>query len=162
MGGVPELSFVVMTDYLFICYSFFRDLNHFRPLKTSHKLIPIRLYYHLFRYLSVWQKYPRWCEQTGDAMKMFFGFLFCFVLFFSFFFCSRHVSACPVRTTESVFPFTKQTATFVPARKYSQENAAKTVRKRLKRLLGALAGTTERTHLKVYFRGSTIISLYVP
>ena len=36
---------------------------------------------------------------------------------------------------------TKQTATFVPARKYSQENTAKTARKRLKGLLGALAET---------------------
>ena len=64
-------------------------------------------------------------------MKMFF-----FVCFFSFFFsfCSRHVATCLVRITESVFSFRKETATFVPARKYSQENTAKTVRKRLNRL----------------------------
>ena len=65
--------------------------------------------------------------------------VFCFV--FSFSFCSRHVSTCLVRTTASVFPLTKQTATYVLARKYSQENTAKPVRKRLKRPLGVLAGT---------------------
>ena len=127
-----ELPFVNITDYLFILL---RNLNRFRLLKTSHKLIPIRLYYHLFRDLSLWQKYLRWYEKTGNAMKMFFFF------FFSFSFCSRHVSTCLVRTTASVFPLTKQTATFVPARKYSQENTAKPVRKRLKRPLVALAGT---------------------
>jgi len=62
----------------------------------------------------------------------------CFFVFF-FSLCSRHVAACLVRTTASVFLFTKRTATFAPARKYSQESTAKTVRTRLKRLLGALA-----------------------
>ena len=47
--------------------------------------------------------------------------------------------------------FTKQAATFVPARKYSQGNTAKKVRK-LKRQLGTLARTTSpRTHPKMQF-----------
>ena len=46
-----ELPLANITDYLFI-YSF-KELKSFRLLKTSHKLIPIRLYYNLFRDLSL-------------------------------------------------------------------------------------------------------------
>ena len=127
-----EMPFVNITDYLFIyLFILLTNLNHFRRLKTSHKVIPIRLYYHLFRDLSAMIRANRECNET----------VYLLIFFFSFSFCSRHVSTCLVRTTASVFPLTKQTATFVPARKYSQENTAKTVMKRLKRPLGALAGT---------------------
>ena len=68
---------------------------------------------------------------------------------FFFLFCSRHVAICLVRTTGSVSVFTRQTATFASARKYSQESSAKTVRK-LKRQLRTLARTTSaRTHPKM-------------
>ena len=70
---------------------------------------------------------------------------------FFFLFCSRPVAICLVRTKASVLLFTKQTATFVPARKYSQGDTAKKVTK-LKRRLGTLARTTSpRTHPKMQF-----------
>ena len=144
-----ELSFVVMVDYFFIYYSFFNGL---KSLSSSQNLpqinsdqtilLCIQILIRLTK-ISAMIRANRGCNENVLCFVVFVSF------FFSFSFYSRHVSACLVRTTESVFPFTKQTATFVPARKYSQENAAKTVRKRLKRLLGALAGTTRRTHLKV-------------
>ena len=151
MGSVPEMefSFVVMTDYLFIYYSVFRDLNRFRSRKTSHKLIPIRLYYHLFRYLSVWKKHPRWCEQTGNAMKMFFVFfLFCFVFFF-FLLQSPCISLPCKNNGKCIFLY--QTNSYVCACKKiftgkRCENGKETADKTR---LGALVGTTERTPLKV-------------
>ena len=67
---------------------------------------------------------------------------------FFFLFCSRHVAICLVRTKASVLFFTKQTATFVPARKYSQGSTAKKVRK-LNRQSGTLARrTSPRTYPK--------------
>ena len=66
---------------------------------------------------------------------------------FFFLFYSRHVAICLVRTKANVLLFTKQTATFVPARKYSQGSTAKKVMK-LKRQLGTLARMTSQERIQ--------------
>ena len=105
--------------------------------------------------MNVFQVLVEFFEVAVDGFRLFQEVLGRFMLLvttiFFFLFCSRHVAICLVRTKASVLLFTKQTATFVPARKYSQGNTAKKVGK-LKRQLGTLARTTSpRTHPKIQF-----------